>query len=126
MRDAVSLAGIALCALTAVLTVRETRREFVPYLLLGTSALLLGACLPGVGEAVTFAKTLAALVGDAPVTAVLRALGIAWMTSAAAEMCRGAGEAQIAGWVETAGKVELAVLSLPFLRDLLAAAGFSA
>ena len=39
MRDAVSLAGIALCALTAVLTVRETRREFVPYLLLGTSAL---------------------------------------------------------------------------------------
>ena len=123
MRDIGLIAGIALCALTAVLTVRETRREFVPYLLLGTCLLLLGACLPGVSEAVSFASALSSLVGEETVTAVLRALGIAWTTSTAAELCRGAGEGQIAGWVETAGRIELVVLSLPFLRELLSAAG---
>ena len=118
MKDMSSLAGIALCALFAVVTVKETRRDFAPYLLMGAALLLLGACLPGLGEGAAFAGSLAALAGEETVSVVLRALGIAWLSSAAGEICRGAGEGQLAGWVETAGRAELLVLSLPLLRAL--------
>ena len=123
MTDMFSLAGVALCSLCAVLTVREVRRDFTPYLLMGTAVLLLLACLPGIGEGVRFAGTLTAAAGEGTVSVVLRALGVAWMTSAAGEICRGAGEGQLASWLETAGRVELLVLSLPLLRELLALAG---
>ena len=123
MTDVFSLAGVALCSLCAVLTVREVRRDFTPYLLMGTAVLLLLACLPGIGESVRFAGTLTAAAGEGTVSVVLRALGVAWMTSAAGEICRGAGEGQLASWLETAGRVELLVLSLPLLQELLALAG---
>ena len=123
MTDMFALVGVALCSLCAVLTVREVRRDFTPYLLMGTAVLLLFACLPGIGEGVGFARSLAAAAGEETVSVVLRAMGIAWMTSAAGEICRGAGESQLASWLETAGRVELLVLSLPLLRELMAAAG---
>ena len=125
MKDMFSLAGTALCALCAVLTVRETRRDFVPYLLLGAAILLFGACLPGIRESAAFARSLSSLAGEETVSAVLRALGIAWLSSSAGEICRGAGEAQLGTWVETAGRVELALLCLPLLRQLMAAAGIA-
>ena len=123
MTDVFTLAGVALCSLVAVLTVREVRRDFAPYLLMGTALLLLTACLPGIRESVGFAGTLAAAAGEETVSVVLRALGVAWMTSAAGEICRGTGEAQLASWLETAGRAELLVLSLPLLRDLMSLAG---
>ena len=123
MKDIFSLAGTALCALVAVVTVKETRRDFTPYLLMGAAVLLLGACLPGLGEGAAFARSLSSLAGEETVSVVLRALGISWLSSAAGEICRGAGEAQLAGWLETAGRAELLVLSLPLLRELMAAAG---
>ena len=123
MTDVFSLAGVALCSLCAVLTVREVRRDFTPYLLMGTAVIFLLACLPGIGEGIRFAGTLTAAAGEGTVSVVLRALGVSWMTAAAGEICRGAGEGQLASWLETAGRGELLVLSLPLLRDLLSLAG---
>ena len=119
-----SLAGVALCALFAVLTVRETRREFAPYLIMGTAAVFLFACLPGIGEGASFARSLSSMAGEGTVSVVLRALGIVWLSSAAGEICRGAGEGQLASYVEAAGRAELLVLSLPLLKSLMETAGF--
>ena len=124
MKDMFSLAGVALCALAAVLTVREVRRDFTPYILMGTAAFMLLACLPGMGEGAAFVRSLSAAAGEETVSVVLRALGIAWLSSAAGEICRSAGEGQIAGLVETAGRAELLVLSLPLLKSLMETAGF--
>lgn len=123
MTDMFPLAGIALCSLFAVVTVREVRRDCAPYLLMGTALVLAASCMPGVRESAAFARSLSSLAGEGTVEVILRALGIAWMTSAAGEICRGAGEGQLASWLETAGRVELLVLSLPLLRQLMSAAG---
>ena len=87
MTDVFSLAGVALCSLCAVLTVREVRRDFTPYLLMGTAVIFLLACLPGIGEGIRFAGTLTAAAGEGTVSVVLRALGVSWMTAAAGEIC---------------------------------------
>ena len=118
-----SLAGVALCALFAVLTVREVRRDFAPYLIMGTAAVFV-SCLPGIGEGAAFARSLSSAAGEGTVSVVLRALGIVWLSSAAGEICRGAGEAQLASYVEAAGRAELLVLSVPLLKSLMETAGF--
>ena len=68
-----ALAGVAVCALCAVLTVKESRREFAPYLLMGTAVVLLGSCLPGIGEGVSFARALSSAAGEEAFAAPLRA-----------------------------------------------------
>lgn len=117
-------AGIGFCALCCLLTVREVRREWEPYLLLGIALFFLFLTLPGVRESVSFAASLSAAAGEGA-GVILRALGIAWMASAAGDLCRASGENALAGYVEGVGRVELAVLSLPLLRELLALAGLS-
>ena len=124
MTDMFTAAGIALCALVSLLTVREVRREWEPYLLLGIAVFFLLLTLPGVRESVSFAAALTAAAGEGG-GVILRALGIAWMASAAGEICRASGEGTLAGYVEGVGRVELLVLSLPLLRELLALAGLS-
>ncbi len=125
MRDAAVYCGAGLCVLFALLTVREVRRDWTPYLLLAASVLFAALTLPGVGEIVSFARELSAAAGDGEAAGiVLRALGIAWLVCAAAEICRSSGEPSLAGWIETAGRVELIALSLPLLRRLLEEAGF--
>ena len=119
MTDMFPLAGVALCSLFAVLTVKEVRRDSAPYLLMGAAVAMAASCMPGVRESAAFARSLSSLAGEGTVEVVLRALGIAWMASAAGEICRGAGEGQLASWLETAGRAELLVLLLPLLRQLM-------
>ncbi len=129
MKDAAVICATGVCVLFALLIVREVRKDWTPYLLLAAALLFAALTLPGVREIVSFARELESsvrAVGDGEVTGiVLRALGIAWLTSAAAELCRASGESSVAGWIETAGRVELIALSLPLLKELLAAAGFA-
>ena len=128
MSDIFAICGTGVCALFAVLTVREVRKDWIPYLLLAASLLLCALTLPGVSETASFIRELDALVdsdgANAGLTGViLRALGVTWLTAAAAELCRSSGETSLASWIEMAGRVELVVLSIPLLRRLMAVAG---
>ena len=121
MTDALPAAGVGICALVCLLTVRETRREWEPYVLVGVCVLFFTLMLPGMREAAGF---LASLTGAGEgISVILKALGISWVTSFAAELCRASGEGALAGYLEMAGRVELTLLSLPLLRELLVLAG---
>jgi stage III sporulation protein AD len=50
---------------------------------------------------------------------LLKALGVAFLTETAASVCRDSGEAGLATWVETAGKLEILLLSFPLIRTVL-------
>ena len=54
---------------------------------------------------------------------LLKALGIAYITTLTENVCREAGESSLAFAVELAGKAQLIVLSLPLLASLLEIAG---
>ena len=107
--------------MVCLLTVRETRREWEPYVLLGVCALFFTLMLPGVRETAGFLASLTE-AGEG-ISVILKALGISWLTAAAADLCRASGEPSLAGWLETAGRVELTLLSLPLMRELLVLAG---
>ena len=58
----------------------------------------------GIGEALRYA---------------LKALGIGYLFSLSADMCRDLGEGGIASAVELAGRLELVLLSFPVLKEIL-------
>lgn len=117
-----SLCGICVTGAVAVLVLRELRREYVPYLVLAVGVTVLVSVLPRVGETVTFAHEIAAYADGEYVSVLLRALGISYLTAAAADLCRCSGDGNIASYVEAVGRVELIALSLPLLRELLSLA----
>ncbi len=53
---------------------------------------------------------------------LIKALGIAYITSAASEMCTAAGEGMLARAVGFCGRIELLALCLPMIAKLLSIA----
>ena len=50
---------------------------------------------------------------------ILKTLAIAYMTQISAELCRECGENSIAFGIETVGKIEIVILSLPLISNVI-------
>jgi len=119
MTEALAFCGAGLCAFFAISLVRELKREYAVTLALAFCAIFLAYVVPRAMEAVTFMKDAAAEANTEHMSILVRALGITYLTSISADICRSSGEASIAGYIEGAGRVELLLLAIPLLRDLL-------
>lgn len=119
MTDIWQIIGAGLCALVAVLVLREVRREYVPVYIAVFSVLVLTAVLPKVSAAAELMKECAGLVGSERITPAVKALGITYLTSSAADLCRSLGEGNVASAMETAGRAEILILCIPLLRELV-------
>ncbi len=53
---------------------------------------------------------------------LFKSMGIALLSSTAADLCKDCGEGSVAAKLELLGKCEIVLLSLPLLRDLLSLA----
>jgi stage III sporulation protein AD len=50
---------------------------------------------------------------------LLKSLAIAYMTQISSELCRECGEGNIAFEIETVGKIEIIILSLPLINKVI-------
>jgi len=114
-----SLCGVCLCTAIAVMLLRELRRELIPPLLFSLALLVFLVCLPSLAEASSFLTEAASYTDNAYSSAVLRGLGISYLTSVSAELCRTSGEEALGRYLETAGKIAVLSLTLPLFRELL-------
>ena len=53
------------------------------------------------------------------ITILFKALGMAFLTHYAAEICRECGEGGLASGVETVGKIEILILCIPLMEEVL-------
>jgi len=119
MTDLWQIIGVGLCALVSILVLREVRREFVPVFAAVFSVLVLAAVLPKISAAADLAEECARLVGSERIMPAVKALGITYLSSSAADLCRSLGEASVASAMETAGRAEILILCLPLFRELV-------
>ena len=113
-----SVCGICICGAVTVLLLKELRRELIPVIIIGIGVTVLVSLLPKIGESVSFIRELAAYADSGYTGVVIRALGIAYLTSVATELCRSCGEPSLVSYIETAGKTEILILSIPLFREL--------
>ena len=50
---------------------------------------------------------------------MLRVLAVAVISHVSATVCRDCGEGSLGGYVELAGKIEIIILSLPFVKNMI-------
>lgn len=109
--------GVLFCALAAIVVLRETRQDLVPYLVLTLCILSFLAILPVLTETyATVGKISDSLVYGEP---LLKGAGIAMLTEIGVEICRSLGEGNTANYVALLGKAELLLMTLPLYRQLL-------
>lgn len=116
------MSGIALVGLTALVILRQYKPEWAPLLRGAVAVIALGTVLSMAATAVAYLQDLTAgtnaLSGESW-SLLLKALGVAFLTETSASVCRDSGEAGLAVWVETAGKLEILLLSFPLIRTVM-------
>ena len=108
--------------LTALLILRAYKPEWAPLLRMAVTVVALGLTLSLAATVLHYVTELVsatgALDGESWII-LLKGLGIAILTEAAASVCRDSGEGGLATWVETAGKLEILLLSFPLIRAVM-------
>ena len=115
---------VILCAVLLALCLRGQQKDFAG--LLSMAAIILVFTLTGerVREAVgTLVKIAEGRSWSAVGKVMLKALGITAVSRITSDICIQAGENALAGQVETAGAVEIVLLSLPLAVEILDVAG---
>jgi len=109
--------AFALVTVVLAVTVRRERPELALLISMIAGVLILIKILGPLGEAVGALADLAvkAQVERYYLDTVLRIVGIAYLAEFGAQVCRDAGESSLAGKVELAGKVLIAVLAVPVI-----------
>lgn len=106
----------------ALLILRSYRPEWAPLLRIAVTVVALGLTLSLVTTILGYVSELAEVTGGVSQegwSILLKALGVAFLTEISASVCRDSGEAGLATWVETAGKLEVLLLSFPLIKTVL-------
>lgn len=116
------IGGLATVGLAALLILRAYKPEWASLLRMAVTVVALGLTLTLAATVLSYVTELAsatgALEGEGwPI--LLKALGVAFLTETAASVCRDSGETGLATWVETAGKLEILLLSFPLIRTVM-------
>ncbi len=116
------IGGLALIGLAALLVLRQYKPEWAPFIRMAVTVAAMGSILTMAGSVITclsdLTEGMGAPSGDTRAL-LLKALGVAFLTETSATICRDSGENTLAGWVETAGKLEILLLSFPLIRTVM-------
>lgn len=117
--------GVGLVGAIFAVLLRQYRPEYRVLLSLATVCILLIFILDGITPVMEELSSLTQLLqlSDQPTGALIKGLGICFVTQMAADACKDTGEGAIAGKIELAGKVAILLLSLPLFTQILSMAG---
>ena len=116
------IGGIATVGLTALLILRAYKPEWAPFLRMAVTVVALGLTVALASTVLDYVTDLTASTGALEGegwSLLLKALGVAFLTETASSVCRDSGETGLATWVETAGKLEILLLSFPLIRTVM-------
>ncbi len=115
------IASVGLICAVLSLAVRAYRPEFSVYISIACGLLLFAMVVTQLGDVMSYVADLFGNAGRAGVyfPILLKVMGIAYLTDFAAQVCRDAGEGNIASKVEMAGKILIFYVALPVFTSLL-------
>ncbi len=116
-----SVSVIGLLAVVASLTIKQYNKEIS--VLLTAAAVTVISCLliPNVIQIVASIKDISALVSvsDTYISALIKSLGICYITEFSSQICRDNGSSSVACQIEFAGKIVILGLAVPIYSDII-------
>ncbi len=122
MATIAQLAGAGLMAALLLSIVRQHSPPFAVALSLAVAVAIFLFLLPDLVEVVRLVQgyALAGGIAERLLGAVMKVLGIAYLTELAAGVCRDGGEPALAQRIELGGKILILLLAVPVLNAVLA------
>lgn len=120
MSDSAKICALGIVCVVICMLVKKYRPEFsVPVRLASTAAIF--GVLPLLLSPIL--RHVEALAGQAVsleyFELIIKALSISYLTQISGEICRDCGEGAIASGIETVGKAEIIILSLPLIDKII-------
>ena len=113
--------GVALCALAAYLLLKSGSPNIALLVLTAGGILLAALALGQIGPLIKLTEKLNVSETTAEYLLVmLKGVGIAFLAGAAMDVSRASGAPNLASGIETAAKIELLLLGVPFATKLIA------
>lgn len=114
-----AICGLVLSVTLFMLLIRQFRPEYAPPLSLCLTLFVTLAALATLIPLMNYLKSLELDGFGEYLPYLFKSMGIAFMTSTVSDLCRDCGENAVAVKLELLGKCEIALLSLPLLKELL-------
>ncbi len=121
--EGIKIGALALVCMLALLILRQFRPEWASLVRVAAAIIFGGLTVTMVATVLSSTAELGgAALPEEMWSILVKALGVAFLTEVAAGICRDSGEASLASWVETAGKLQILLLSLPLIERVLTTA----
>ena len=119
--DILTVVGLGIVTATVCILLRQYRPEYAMLAAIACGMLLFWMVIASLSPAL---ETISDLMSRASIPsgyteAILKTLGICYITQLASDACRDAGQTVIASKVELAGKVLIVLISLPLFENLV-------
>ena len=115
--------GIAVISSMLILLVKKWGSDLAVTLKIASGICIAAVCLGAVSPVISYVRELADMGESAGLASsvefMLRGLSVAVVSHVSATVCRDCGEGSIGGYVELAGKIEIIILSLPFVKNMI-------
>lgn len=124
MSDSFKICAIGIIFAMVCVLIKNYRGEFLIPVRLASIVLIFGVVVALISPIVKFLNNIMGQTLPLEyMQIILKTLAIAYMTQISGEMCRECGESSIAFGIETVGKIEIVVLSLPLINNIISMAG---
>lgn len=117
----IQLMGIALISAVLFVVIKKYSPEYIIFAEIGAVLLIFLYLYPYIKDIIDFYYEYADYGGidDSYLKIVLKSVGIALLTQFSSDICKDSGQSALAGKIEFAGKLLIAVLSLPVAKALI-------
>lgn len=120
MSDTFKICAIGIVFTLICVLIKSYRGEFLIPVRLASSILIFGVIIALIAPVIKFINGIMGhTVPLEYMEIILKTLAISYMTQISSEMCRECGENSIAFGIETVGKMEIVVLSLPLIKNII-------
>lgn len=115
------IVGLALLAAVISVVLKQQRPEIALQVSIVTGTIIFLLMAMRISTVITLLQDIANKlnINIVYLTTILKIIGIAYITTFGAEVCRDAGENAIASKVEFAGKIMIMILAIPILMAVL-------
>lgn len=120
MSDSIKICAIGVICAIACILLKNIRQEFLIPTRLAGIVLIFSILFIVINPLLEYLNTLFSYslpLEDFKI--LLKVLGIAYITQISSEICRESGENSIAVGIESAGKIEIIILSIPLINNLI-------
>lgn len=114
------ICGISVLCVAVILVIRELKGSLAWGIKVGGIILVAGMIVADAGG---FLDRASAFLGESRISeytsVMLKALGVSFLVKICSDICRESGEGSIAFGVESAGKLCVLYMCLPFIKDVI-------